>query len=145
MRRMARVEGSIIINAPVEKIFAYLDDPMNGMDFIPSITDIRGITGQGVGQKWGWTYKMMGLPLKGEAEVTEYIRNKRCVVKTTGGILSTWALTFKTKSRRTRLNLVVEYSIPVPVFGKLSERLVLRLNQREAEFAIANLKARLEG
>ena len=142
---MARVEGSITINSPIEKVFAYLDDPANGLDFIPSITDIRDVTGLGVGQKWGWTYKMMGLPLKGEAEVTEYIRNKRCVVKTTGGILSTWTLTFKASARRIRLKLVVEYTIPVPVIGKMSERLVLRLNQREAEFAIANLKAKLEG
>ena len=115
------------------------------MDFIPSMTDIRDVTGLGVGQKWGWTYKMMGLPLKGEAEVTEYIPNKRCVVKTTGGILSTWTLTFNAKARRTRLNLAVEYTIPVPILGKVSERLVLRLNQREVEFAIANLKERLEG
>ncbi len=142
---MARVEGSITINAPVEKIFAYLDDPMNGMDFIPSMTDIRGITGQGVGQKWGWTYKMMGLPLKGEAEVTEFIRNKRCVVKTTGSILSTWTFTFQRRSGATRLDLVVEYTIPIPVLGKLGEGLVLRLNQREAEFAIAMLKEKLEG
>ena len=98
---MTKVEGIIIINVPVEKVFAYLDDPTNCMNFIPSMTDIRDINGQGVGQKWRWTYKMMGLPLKGEAEVTEYIRNKRCVVKTAGGILSTWTLTFKTKARST--------------------------------------------
>ena len=142
---MAKVEASITINTPIEKVFAYLDDPTNCMDFIPSMTEIRDVTGQGVGQKWGWTYKMMGLPLKGEAEVTEYIRNERCVVKTTGGIISTWALTFKRGSGETRLNLVVEYTIPVPVLGKLVEGLVLRLNQREAEFAVANLKERLEG
>ena len=117
---MARVEGSIIINAPVEKVFAYLDDPANGLDFIPGITDIRDVTGLGVGQKWGWTYKMMGLSLKGEAEVTEYIRDKRCVVKTTGGILSTWTLTFKVKAGGTSMRLAVEYTIPVPVLGKLT-------------------------
>lgn len=142
---MAKVEGSITINAPIEKVFSYLDDPTNCMDFIPSMTEIRDITGQGVGQKWRWTYKMMGLPLQGEARVIEYIRNKRCVVKTTGGILSTWTLTFKRESGGIRLNLVVEYTIPVPVLGKLGEGLVFRLNQREAEYAIAILKERLEG
>lgn len=142
---MAKVEGSIEINTPIKKVFAYLDDPTNTMNFIPSMTDIRDITGQRVGQKWSWTYKMMGLPLKGKAEVVEYIPNKRCVVKTTGSILSTWTLTFKDKAGGTRLNLVVEYTIPVPVIGKLSEGLVLRLNQREAEFALADLKEKLEG
>ena len=142
---MVKIEGSITINAPVEKVFAYLDDPAHGMDFIPSITNIRDITGKEVGQKWGWTYKMMGLPLKGEAEVTGYIPNRRCVVKTTGGIISTWTFTLKAKAGGTRLHLVIEYIIPVPVLGKVGEKLVLRLNEREAAFAIANLKDKLEG
>jgi len=43
------------------------------------------------------------------------------------------------------LNLVVEYTIPVPVLGKLGERMVLRQNEREADQAMANIKAKMEG
>ncbi len=52
---------------------------------------------------------------------------------------------FKAEAGRTRLHLLVEYTIPVPVLGKVIERLVLRLNEREAASAIANLKEILEG
>lgn len=142
---MVKVERSITINARVEKVFAYIDDPVNGMKCLPSLTDVRDITGQGIGKRWKWTYKMMGLPLQGEAEVIEHIPNQRCVAKTTGGILSTWTWAFKAEAGGTRLNLVVEYTIPMPVLGKVAERLVLRLNEREFTLGMGNLKEILEG
>jgi len=142
---MAKVERSIIINAPVEKVFSYISDPNSELESIPSITDIRDITGQGVGQRWGWSYKMMGISLKGGSEVIEYIPNQRLVHKSTGGIVSTWTYTFNPEAGGTRVNLVVDYTIPVPVLGKIAERLVLRQNEREADLAMTNIKERLEG
>ena len=142
---MAKVARSIIINAPVEKVFTYIADPKNELETVPSITDIRDIIGQGVGQRYSWTYKMMGISLKGESEVIEYVPNERYVTRSTGGIISTWTWTVKPEGDGTQLNLVVEYTIPVPVLGKVGERLVSRQNQREADLAMATLKDRLEG
>jgi len=142
---MAKIERSSTINAPVEKVFAYISEPMNLLEWLPSITDARDITGERVGQQWGWTYKMAGLSFKGESEVIEHIPNQRRVFKSTGGILSTWTWTFKSEAGGTLLNLVVEYTVPVPVLGKLGERMVLRQNEREADQAMANIKAKMEG
>ena len=142
---MATVERSITINAPVEKVFTYIADPRNELETVPSITDIRDIIGQGVGQRYSWTYKMMGISLKGESEVIEYVPNERYVTRSTGGIISTWTWTVKPEGNGTQLNLVVEYTIPVPVLGKVGERLVSRQSQREADLAMATLKDRLEG
>lgn len=142
---MAKVERSVTINAAVEKVFSYLNNPMNQLEWVPSMTDVRDITGQGVGQKFGWTYKMMGLSFKGKSEVTEHVPNQRCVIKSTGGILSTWTWTFKPGNGKTLVNLVVEYTIPVPIFGKVGEQLVLQQSGREVDLAMANLKERLEG
>ena len=142
---MAKVERSITVNASVDKVFAYITDPKNEMEWLPSNTDVRDITGQGVGQKWGYTFKMMGLPFKGEDEVLEYTPNQRYVTKSTGGIRSTWTWTFKSEDGGTKLNIIVEYTIPVPVLGKVGERLALGQIEREADLAAANIKARLEG
>jgi carbon monoxide dehydrogenase subunit G len=142
---MAKVERSISINAPVEKVFAYVSNPANEMEWFPSITDIRDIKGEGVGQKYGYTFKMAGLPLKGESEVLEYTPNQRYVTESKGGIVSTWTWTFKPEDSGTRLNVVVEYTIPVPVLGKVGEKLTLGQIEREADHAAANIKARLEG
>jgi uncharacterized membrane protein len=141
---MARVERSITIDAPVEKVFSYLTDLNNQLEWVPSMTDVRGITGQEVGQKFGWTYKFMGIPFKGESEIIERVPNQRSVVKSKGGIDSTWTWTFRPENDQTVVNMVVEYTIPVPVLGKVGERLVLRQNEREADLAMANIKERLE-
>ena len=142
---MAKVEQSITINAPVEKVFSYMSDQMNQLEWLPSITDVRDVTGEGVGKRFSWTYKMMGMSFKGESEVVEYIPNERSVMKTKGGILSTWNWTYKPEAGGTRLNVTVEYTIPVPVLGKVGERLALGQVEREANLAAANIKARLEG
>ncbi len=141
---MAKVERSNTINALVGKVFSYLTNPMNELEWLPSLTDVKNVTGLGVGQRWDWSYKMFGLPFKGKTEVIEYVSNERYVYKTKGGIVSTWAYTLKPDGRGTQLSLNVEYTIPVPILGKVAEKLVLKQNEREADFSIANIKARLE-
>jgi len=141
---MAKIEQSIAINAPVEKVFSYITDPTNQLEWLPSITDVRDVTGEGVGKRFSWTYKMMGMSFKGESEVVEYIPNERNALKTKGGILSTWHWTYKPQAGGTLVNLVVEYTIPVPVLGKVAEKLILRQNEREAALSMTNIKERLE-
>ena len=141
---MAKVERGTLIKAPVEKVFSYITEPKNELEWLPSITDVRDITGLGVGMRWGWIYKMLGLSLKAKTEVAEFVSNKRYVYKSSGGITSTWTYAFKQEAGGTRLNLAVEYTIPIPVLGKVAERLVLAQNEREADLAVANIKARVE-
>ena len=142
---MAKLEKSVTINTPVGKVFSYITNPMNQLEYTPGMTEVRDIVGNGVGQRFRWTYKMMGIPLKGESEVTEYVANQRYVEKSKGGIDSTWTWTFKPEAQRTLLNLVIEYTIPIPVLGKIGERLVMRQNEREADVALAYVKDKLEG
>ena len=142
---MTKVERSISINADIDKVFAYIANPANEMEWFTSISDIRDIKGQGEGMKYGFTYKMSGIPLKGESEVVEYAPNKRYVTKSKGGISSTFIWTFSTEDGGTRVNVVVEYTMPLPVLGKVGEKLALGQVEREADLAAVNIKAILEG
>jgi len=142
---MAKVQRTITINAPVEKVFAYIADPTNELEFIPGITDIRNVKGEGVGRTYNWTYKMMGISRSGKSETIEYKLNERYVSKSSGGIVSTWTWTFMPEAGGTQMNLGVDFTIPVPVIGKFAERLVTRQTEREADLAMATLKDRLEG
>jgi len=81
---------------------------------------------------------------QGESTITEYVPDTKVVHKSKGGIASTWTWTFEPENGGTKVNLTVEYTIPVPVLGKFAERLVLRQNEREADLGMASLKARLE-
>jgi uncharacterized membrane protein len=142
---MSKVEKSVTIKAPVEKVFDYTDDPNSVPEWLPSLIETRDVTGSGVGMRYRWTYKMVGVRLEGESEVTEHIPSKRRVIQTKGGAVSTWVYTFEPHDGGTKLTLNIEYTIPVPVLGKLAEKLVLKRNEREAEMALVNIKDKMEG
>jgi uncharacterized membrane protein len=38
---MAKLEKSVTINAPVEKVFSYVGDPQNQLEWLPGITEVR--------------------------------------------------------------------------------------------------------
>ena len=60
-----------------------------------------------------------------------------------GAWTGTW--TYEPQGDGTKLSVHIEYTIPVPVLGKIAEALVLRQNEREADLAMANIKAKMEG
>ena len=88
---------------------------------------------------------MAGVFLEGETTVTEHIQNKRRVTQIKGGVNSTWVFNFETQDGGTMMELEIEYTIPVPVLGKLAEKIVLKRNEREADLAMANIKDKMEG
>lgn len=141
---MATITRSIHINAPVEQVFAYLDDPTNGPDWMVSMMEVSDVTGSGVGQRYKWKYKMIGIPFQGESTVTEHVPNEHGLTENKGGIPSTFRWTFTPQQDGTKLDLEVDYTIPVPVLGKMAEKLVLKRNEREADLWMQNLKERLE-
>jgi carbon monoxide dehydrogenase subunit G len=142
---MAKVKRSITINSPVEKVFNYLADPMVQSEWIPSMVDVKDVSGSGVGQHYRWTYKMAGVLLKGETTVTEHIPNERRVTQSKGGVTSTWIINLEPHDGGTMMELDIEYTIPVPVIGKLAEKVVLKRNEREADLAMVNIKEQMEG
>jgi uncharacterized protein YndB with AHSA1/START domain len=142
---MSTIHNSININAPVEKVFAYVTDPMNAPEWILSLSEVTDVTGSGVGQHYHWKYKMIGIPLHGETTVTEHVPNERLVFKGKGGITSTFTYTFAPHEGGTKLDSEIDYAIPVPVLGKLAEKLVLKRNERESKMNFQNIKERLEG
>ena len=88
---------------------------------------------------------MVGVRLEGETTVTEHIPNERRVIQTKGGVISTWTFTLKPHDGGTKLKMDIDYTIPIPVLGKLAEKLVLRRNEREADLAMASIKDKMEG
>ena len=141
---MERIHKRIEIKAPVDKVFSYLDDPKNSTEWINNMIEVNDVTGSGVGKHFNWIWNMAGIKFKGESTYTEDTPNKRIVFKSKGGIDATWDYKFESQKNVTILDLDIEYSIPVPVLGKLAEKLILKHNERDAEMALGNLKDRLE-
>ena len=139
------INKSISISAPVEKVFTYVTDPMNAPEWFVGMSEVADVTGSGVGQHYHWKYSMIGIPLHGEGTIVEHLPNERMVVEGKGGVTSRITYSFESREGGTKVDVESEYTIPVPVLGRLAEKLVLKRNQREAQMELANLKERLEG
>ena len=144
---MVKVEGTAVVNAPVEKVFDYLADPHSNVDVMPGMVDVRDVEDppSHVGGHFHWTYKMAGIKFDGETKILEWEKNRRVVTETKGGIRSRWTFSYEPAVPGTKMTVAVEYEVPVPVLGKLAEAIVRRQNEKELELMFSNVKARVEG
>jgi len=142
--QMASWKNSILIHAPANEVFAYVDDPMNLPMWLPSIVEVRDVIGIGAGQQFEWTAKMAGLLLRGQTTVIEHVPDKCGVHQTIGMVHSTFGYSVEPQGEGTALSIEIDYSIPVPVIGRLAERVLLRRNVREFEVALVTVKDLME-
>lgn len=141
---MAKLTKSITIDAPVEKVFGYVSQSTNLPEIWPSLIEIKDVKHLPDGRTTDrWTYKMAGMHLKGTT-TTEYVENKSIISKTEGGVKSTQIWTFEPADGGTKATLEVEYTVPIPVVGKLAEAIVVKMNDHEGDIIMANLKSRME-
>lgn len=142
---MKKIEKSIVINAPAEEVFTFLTNPNNLPSVWPSLVEVKNEKHDASGaHSFDWTYKMAGIHFHGHAESTEVEKNRRVVSKNEGGIPSTFTYTYSPKDGGTELRMTSEYELPDRAIAKLAEPLVTRINEREAETLLHNLKAVLE-
>jgi len=142
--QMASWKDSIVIHAPFEDVFSYVDDPHQLPTWLPGMVEVRNVIGTGLGQQYEYTYKMAGVLLRGQNVVIEHVPNERGLHQIIGMISALWDYSVEPYAEGTVLNLEVEYSVPIPVLGRLAERLAIRQNTASFELALINVKDVLE-
>ena len=141
---MAKIVKTINIKAPVEKVYDYISEPTNLPEIWPSLVEIKDVQKlPSGGTKERWVYKMAGIRLEGTSE-SEDTKNQRIVSKSKGGVESTQTWMFQPEAGGTKVTFEVEYTVPIPVLGKLAEAIIVKMNEHEGELILANLKARME-
>lgn len=141
---MASLSKSVVIQAPVEHLFEYVTAPEQLPEWLPSMVEVRKVQGAGEGQQYEWTYKMIGILLKGQTTVVEYVPNKCAVHQSIGTIKSSWTIGVEPHPEGSRLTIFVEYEVPVPVLGRFAERIALSRNARDFALAFDNVREMLE-
>ena len=143
---MAKISKSIFIHAPAEKVFGFYVEPTNLPEIWPSLIEVRDVQRSGGKvQSWRYVYKMAGMKFEGKGETVERIENQRSVTDNEGGGLSARIVTtYTAEEDGTRLDWDVEYTIPGALLSKLAEPFIRKLNEREAETVLANLKDKME-
>ncbi|MFQ5933167.1 MAG: SRPBCC family protein [Dehalococcoidia bacterium] len=140
---MPVVEKSITIRAPVEKVFAVVDDPNRLQEYMVGITrttDIVRTSGR-IGDSVRFTYSVMGLRFPGKATTLEWKENQRIVVRLEGGIGGTFTATLQPEGASTRVNWHFDYTMRGGILGKAANALLVeRMNERNVERGLENLK-----
>lgn len=143
---MRAINRSIEIKAPVQRVFDFLTQPSNLPGIWPNLVSVSNVTREPSGaHEFDWIYKMAGVHLKGHAKTSEIQPAKLVTVTNEGGIPSTFRWVYEgLNGSNTRLSVGVEYTVPAPVVGKLAEVVVAKLNEREMDMLLANLKDVME-
>ena len=142
---MATIELSIVINRPIEEVFAFVSNPETYPKWVSSSREVT-ITSAGplgVGTTFCSVLTFMGRRLGGEIEFTEYEPNRSFTEKVKTG-------PFPVENRFTCARVkggtqVTSTQAAEPGgFFKLAEPLLVRLFKRQLEADFANLKDLLE-
>jgi len=139
---MATIRRSISIHAPVDKVFDYVADPAHLPEIWPSLVEVRNVEAHSAGKSFDWDYKLLGVRIHGHSDPVELVTNERQVSRSVRGIPNTFRWLYAGHDGETEVTLEVDYESPLP--GRLAERLVGRVNEREAETLLRNLKRKLE-
>ena len=132
---MGRVESSVEIEAPIEKVFAFLSNPKNQEKiFADSDFQIEDVSEQpvGVGTRFRISAFIAGRNVKPHwHELVEFEENHRIVsreVKDGGGVMKREDLIFalETTEKGTKLTIIEDYDFPYSVLGILIDKLVAR-------------------
>ena len=139
---MATIRRTTSIRAPVDRVFDYVAEPTHLPEIWPSLVAVRNIQRQANGSSFDWDYKLLGMRIHGHSDPVELVPNQRLVSRSVKGIPNTFRWLYETRGDDTVVTLEVDYQ--VPMLGRIAEGVVGKLNEREAETLLGNLKRKLE-
>jgi uncharacterized protein YndB with AHSA1/START domain len=142
---MAKMEATVVINRPVEDVFAYIAVVGNWPQWNTSMMEAEQTSEGpvGLGAKFRGVNQFMGQRMEWTSEITTYELNKKLGQKILSGPMSiAQSITLEAVESGTKFTLFGEGETG-GVF-KLAEPIVNRAMQRQMEGNVANLKDILE-
>jgi coenzyme Q-binding protein COQ10 len=144
---MSQIKKSIFVNASTEKIWNTASDPNHWADWYVGLKEVKSIVGDGsAGTTCEMTFDMSGMKMQFKHTVLEWDPPRKWVGRTEGAIdsISTW--TYEPEGEGTRVSVVMDYTVPGSVLGKIADKLVIeRRNAEDMEKTLQNLKKLCEG
>jgi hypothetical protein len=144
---MSKVLSAVIINKPIEEVFDYTASPVNGPAFIPNLNENTNIYPEtvGIGQSFDYRFNMVGVDLRGKAEVAEFERPNKVKINSTGDSVSSWLYTFEKEGEGTKVTVELEYEFSETAWKRLASKTIVdKLAQKICEQMTESLKIILE-
>ena len=142
---MAKFEINLVINRPIEEVFAFISKAENLPLWRTSALEVKRTSSEpfGIGSVFKARFSFLGRPFDGDLEIIAYEPHGKYGTKVVGGPFPLEArYTLETAGNGTRLTLVIEGE--PGGFFKLAEPLVVSLAKRSYEADLHNLKEMLE-
>jgi ribosome-associated toxin RatA of RatAB toxin-antitoxin module len=145
---MPRIEAGVLVNAPVDQVFALARDVERYPGFMPDVKSVRIVERDGgrTVSEWVALVKKYHIDVKwteedfwDEAERTCTFRQVKGDYKQYEGI---W--TFTPAGEGTEMRLQMDYVYDVPLIGPIIKALVNRLMQENSDAMLAALKSEAE-
>ena len=148
---LTRIERTIVIEAPVEKVFAFLTDFDNFLKLQQPEMEMEILSRDGGPQRVGYTVKARakvgGQVWEFDFETTEFVKNKRYAGRQKGGPMKKLESRdlFEPTDGGTRWTSTVEYELPYSILGKILDKLRMRKIMEEgADYNVEKAKELLE-
>jgi len=142
---MARIEESVIIKCPADKVFAYTTEAKSWPKWHGTMPEAEQTSrGQvGVGTTFKGKNRMMGQTSKWTAKVTEYDPYKRWgKIIDSGSVIIDDKLIFDPTEGGTKFTMV--YDVKVGGFLKLLSSMIINSMRKQLKLDLINLKSILE-
>ena len=142
---MATLELSIVINRPLEEVFAFVSNPENSPKWILGISELTIASAGpiGVGSTYRSVFTFLGRRIETEAEFTEFEPNHSFAQKSKSGPFPVQnRVNFERDQGGTRVTLTLAGE--PGGFFKLAEPLLVGMIKRQFEADFANLKDLLD-
>lgn len=142
---MFDASDTIGVDADVESVFSFLDDPHNHAAVTPRLTDVRDIERlPNGGKRLTYTYRMAGAGIDGEIVQTVHEPNERMRFELRGRLEGSIDLSFESIDGRTALTYAAEYDLPENVLTLVGEPIVRRFNERQLRATLDNVAAHFD-
>jgi uncharacterized membrane protein len=144
---MSKNQRSVVINAPVELVFAFAADFENDPRWRGEVQRMQYTTGRpvGVGSRAAETARMLGQTPETTTVTTDYEPNRRVAAKSTSGPVPIVASRdFETVPGGTRFTYTLEGDTSGVLLFRLMGSILTRLYQKRIESYLRTLKGILE-
>ncbi|WP_284008491.1 SRPBCC family protein [Haloarcula pelagica] len=133
------------IDAPVERVFAFMDEPTNQAAVTPSLAVAERIERlDNGGNRARYVYRMVGLTFEGEVRARRYEPPERIDYDLVGDLTGTITWTFEPEDGGTRLTYAASYDVPGPLPEWLLAPVIRWYNAREVRQLLVAVRERLE-
>jgi carbon monoxide dehydrogenase subunit G len=143
---MPKSEGSVTINASIEKVFDAVADPEKIAQYVTTavLTGTKGKPDE-LGSYCEWMYPVAGMKVRGKMTVSEVDKPHRLVQEMSGTMPGKWIWNLKPEGQAVKVDFCIEYRVPGGILGKIADSLFLgRINQKNMDKTMHGLKAYCE-